>query len=295
MNFIKDSLLFDNLRVLIAVAESRNFRQAAERLGLSQPAVSLKLQRLEREQSLPLFYLEGKRKVLTHYGRSLYEVAKKSSDHMERALEALNRNYAKSENLSLRLGGRIQVLEYVAPKLSFAGCLELHNCTSAKAVEKLKTHEVDVAVSYRLPDSAELQAKKLFSSRLYFSVHKKFLKDKSISRDLSVSDEFLERTPCVSYGHDAHIIKQWAKNSNVDFSKIRVKYITDDWRTVRALIEEGLGFGFLPIYCQSENKNIKNIEAPAIERLDFYMIFEKNLKKIEAFKSVLAFDNITTI
>ena len=63
--------------VLIAVSESRNFRAAAEKLRISQPAVSFKLKELERHLPLPLFQLEGRRKVLTHFGRALSEVAKR--------------------------------------------------------------------------------------------------------------------------------------------------------------------------------------------------------------------------
>ena len=78
---------FDLFKVLIAVAESKNFREAAEKLQISQPAVTFKLRELESTQPLPLFSLEGKRKVLTHFRRSLYELAKKGTSDFERQID----------------------------------------------------------------------------------------------------------------------------------------------------------------------------------------------------------------
>src|ERR1035437_8708339 len=94
---------FELLRVLIAVGESRNFREAAEKLQISQPAVSLKLKELEAHQPLPIFSLEGKRKVLTHYGRSLYELAKSGAVGLEREIEGLHRVYSSEELLTIRI------------------------------------------------------------------------------------------------------------------------------------------------------------------------------------------------
>src|ERR1700750_444160 len=97
---------FDLLKVLITVAESRNFREAAETLQISQPGVSLKLKDLEAGQPLPIFTLEVKRKVLTHYGRALYELAKEGATTLERRIENLHRVYASPDLLTARIGGR---------------------------------------------------------------------------------------------------------------------------------------------------------------------------------------------
>ena len=64
------------LELLVAVAESRNLVEAAARVGLSQPAVSMKLKTLETQLPLPAFARHGKRKVLTHYGSELYLAAR---------------------------------------------------------------------------------------------------------------------------------------------------------------------------------------------------------------------------
>ncbi|MGZ3705177.1 MAG: LysR family transcriptional regulator, partial [Bdellovibrionota bacterium] len=95
------------LKTLISVAESKSFQDAAKRLGISQPAVSFQLRQLEACVPMPLFYLSGKRKVLTHYGQALYETAKRQIDALGKSLEDLDRHYADPAKMTLRIGGRL--------------------------------------------------------------------------------------------------------------------------------------------------------------------------------------------
>ena len=46
----------DQLRILKAIADQGNFKRAAKSLYVSQPAVSLQIQRLEKQLNIPLFY-----------------------------------------------------------------------------------------------------------------------------------------------------------------------------------------------------------------------------------------------
>jgi len=49
------ALTFRKLEVFVAVAESGNFRKAAERLGISQPSVSSQVKAMERYLGYQLF------------------------------------------------------------------------------------------------------------------------------------------------------------------------------------------------------------------------------------------------
>ena len=282
---------FDLLRVLIAVAESKNFREAAEKLKISQPAVSVKLKELETQHPLPLFNIEGKRKVLTHYGRALYEASKDGASALDRKIESLHRIYSAANLRTIRIGGRNKILEYVAPLLEFAGRIEFLNLSSKDAVDKLRSHEIDIAISYLRPDSADLQAKKLFASKAYFSVHEKFLTKRKLNRELIKDQEFLLGTPCVSYLRDGHLISDWAKHAGVSFADLNVRMITEDWGTVQSLIDQGIGYGILPSYVQSHSPHVHRIELPdnVIRSMDFFAIFESNLRKVQAFQPILAF------
>ena len=66
----------DGLRTLITVVEVGGFAKAGELLGLSQPAVSLQIKRLEDVLGHKLFKKQGQRQVLNQYGELLLPMAK---------------------------------------------------------------------------------------------------------------------------------------------------------------------------------------------------------------------------
>ncbi len=64
------------LRHLIALAETGSFSRAAERVHLTQPALSRSIQTLEEELGAPLFDRIGRRAELTPVGREILERAR---------------------------------------------------------------------------------------------------------------------------------------------------------------------------------------------------------------------------
>ncbi|MGE5560867.1 MAG: selenium metabolism-associated LysR family transcriptional regulator [Chloroflexota bacterium] len=77
---------YNQLRALIEVADCGSFSAAAPRLGVSQPAVSLRVQSLERAVGIKLFLRQGEAVTLTAAGRICYDVARQ----IVRAWDAVN-------------------------------------------------------------------------------------------------------------------------------------------------------------------------------------------------------------
>jgi DNA-binding transcriptional LysR family regulator len=61
----------DQLRILKAIAAEGSFKRAADSLYVSQPAVSLQVQHLERQLDVPLFDRGGRRAQMTEAGQLL--------------------------------------------------------------------------------------------------------------------------------------------------------------------------------------------------------------------------------
>ncbi len=70
-----DHINFHHLRYFWAVAREGNLTRAAERLHVSQSAVSVQIQKLERQLGHALFDREGRRLVLTEAGRIALDYA----------------------------------------------------------------------------------------------------------------------------------------------------------------------------------------------------------------------------
>lgn len=68
-------LSLDNLRTFVAVVDLGGYAKAGEKLGLSQPAVSLQIKRLEQQLSKKLFAKQGQRQVVNQDGLNVYKTA----------------------------------------------------------------------------------------------------------------------------------------------------------------------------------------------------------------------------
>jgi DNA-binding transcriptional LysR family regulator len=67
----------DQLRILKAIASEGSFKRAADSLYVSQPAVSLQVQNLEKQLNVPLFDRGGRRAQLTEAGHLLLSYGEK--------------------------------------------------------------------------------------------------------------------------------------------------------------------------------------------------------------------------
>lgn len=103
------------LRVFVEVADTRSFSRAAERLFLSQPAVSNHIRRLERTVGASLFESRMRNLTLSEAGRSVYE----SASELLTVRDAIEARLTGAEG---QMGGHLVVdadgaWEYFLPEL----------------------------------------------------------------------------------------------------------------------------------------------------------------------------------
>lgn len=91
------------LRAFAAFAEERNFTRAARRVGLSQPALFERVQRLQTLLELPLYRREGRALVLTEQGVRLAAHARETQERASAALREL-RGLTADESVTLAAG-----------------------------------------------------------------------------------------------------------------------------------------------------------------------------------------------
>lgn len=91
------------LEQFVAVAETLHFGRAAERLHMSQPPLSVAMQRLEKELGVLLLQRDRRSVRLTPAGACLLAEARRILDDVERAT-TLTRMVARGEHGTLRMG-----------------------------------------------------------------------------------------------------------------------------------------------------------------------------------------------
>jgi DNA-binding transcriptional LysR family regulator len=92
-----------DLRYFVGVAEELSFTRAAERLMVSQPALSKQIRQLESMLGAPLFHRDRRRVSLTAAGSALLAVARQLVDDWDGAVEHLEQLLA-AEKQTLTVG-----------------------------------------------------------------------------------------------------------------------------------------------------------------------------------------------
>ena len=152
------------LRGFCAVVELRSVSKAAERLGLTQPTVSLQVQALERELNANLFERRGPKLEVTPEGELLFELASPLVDgfsELDRDFEA-RRNNVEQGRLSIAAGE--STIQYVLPATvqkftaQYPGIsLALNNVTGLDGLQQLRERRVDFCVGPLLDTPPDLE------------------------------------------------------------------------------------------------------------------------------------------
>lgn len=146
------SLNYNHLRYFWAVAHEGSLTRAAERLNLSQSALSVQIQKLEHQVGQPLFERIGKKLVLTEAGRIALDYADtvfKAGDELMSTLQG--RPSARRQVLrvgALTTLSRNFQLEFLRPLVGCADVeLIVRSGTMRDLLAQLEAHAVDVVLA----------------------------------------------------------------------------------------------------------------------------------------------------
>ncbi len=165
-------LEFSELHAFVVVAGELHFRKASERLFLSQPALSKKIQRLEEKLKGALFVRSSRRVALTDAGKSFLPKAAKL---LQDAEDALRETQAALEGRvgTLRIGFGIASLPEILPRtiLRFRKLypeveLQMREMPSPSQVSSLIESRLDAGILRMPVTDGKLMCVPLFSEHL---------------------------------------------------------------------------------------------------------------------------------
>jgi LysR family transcriptional regulator, hydrogen peroxide-inducible genes activator len=145
-------MTLNELRFIVAVAQERNFRRAAEKSFISQPALSLAIQKLEEELGLKIFE-RGKSEIkITPAGNAIVEQAHRVLEEVERLREIASQGQNQLDT-PLRIGIIHSVGPYLLPdlipslkKVAPQMALEVEENITANLETLLRNGKLDVIV-----------------------------------------------------------------------------------------------------------------------------------------------------
>ena len=252
------ALNYELYKVFYQVAVDLSFSKAAEKLFISQSAVSQNIKNLEKELETKLFIRSTKNVQLTEAGKILFE-------HIEPAFNLIENGEKSIKEINALKRGEIHIgandtisKDYLLPYLKKFHQLypeiqiQITNRTSSTCIELLKQNKVDLIIS-NLPNpkiTDQMEFKEIFSFNDIFIASDEF---KQLRRR-KISLEDLKNYP---------LLMLEAKTTTRKFLE---KSLTEMGINIEAAVELGsvdlliemtkigLGIAFVPEYCLNLKK-----------------------------------------
>ena len=163
---------FRQLRYFVAVYEEGHVGRAAERLSLSQPALSQQIRLLEHSLDVSLFERSSKRLLPTLAAHTLYNHAVPLLEGMQRARDAL-RNFKGQSQRTLAIGVMQtvhsslvpQMLEHVRKEQPHL-VVQIYELSAMEIERRLLNGSLDIGISYLPPRQPGLHGMLLYEDEL---------------------------------------------------------------------------------------------------------------------------------
>jgi DNA-binding transcriptional LysR family regulator len=238
----------NQVRYFLAIVANDGFTRAAEQLGISQPALTKSIRKLETELGGPLFYREGKRLLLTELGELMRPRLGAVVEGMEAAAETAT-SFRLLRKAPLKVGvmstiGPLRLSSYLAAfEARHPGVeLELYVGSLEATQNRLENGDVDLALM-SAPDGlgARFHAERLYDEPyvVIFAPGHRFA-SLDVVRLADVSGErYVDRLACEL----RELVAACCSERNIDLYAV-FRSEREDW--VQAMVAARLGFAFMP-------------------------------------------------
>jgi DNA-binding transcriptional LysR family regulator len=246
-----DEVSLQQFRALAAIAQTGSFTLAADALGLTQPAVSHLVKRMELEVGQPLV-VRGRRIRLTDAGQLMADTA-------QRALRMIDETVRSCRSQAQLKEGRVMVavghltagalLPALLARFSSAYpqlVATVQDSTAAQMVSMVLSREVDLALGSDIGDMhSDLATERLFTERMALVMRQ----DHALAGRASVQGRDLDGLPMVHVNPDAVVWRAISRElSAVANVYPQVVQHVAMLSTAFGMIQAGMGLALLPRY-----------------------------------------------
>lgn len=239
------------LKVFEEAAKHDCFRIAADRLCVTQSAVSKQIQRLEESLETALFNRKRSGVVLTNAGREYYNSIKVAMDIIEDASEKHNSN-KRLETLSISvphsmgsywLNERIQGFRLKQPQT----VLQIE---SQHGDHISNNNESDLSIKCLPCDSGSAQKlERLFEEKVVLIAHHNLIKN-----DKGFTHSDLKKQALIYCKKRPGLWERFFMTQGISAPMQARQYGYDHFHMIIGAVEQNLGIGFIPHYLCSANK-----------------------------------------
>jgi LysR family hydrogen peroxide-inducible transcriptional activator len=283
-----------DLKYLVAVADYKSFRKAADATFVSQPTLSMQIKKLEDFLQVTLIERTNKKVLMTPIGLEIVSIARKilqDADNISTIAKA-----AKNPLIGeLKLGAFPTLAPYLFPNIIVDIVKKFPDLKMLLVEEKteiltnkLKVGQIDLAFLALPINEPELEFVKVFSEDFYLAVPKnhKLAKQKSVTTK-DISDEKIMLL------EDGHCLREQALEVCSTIGALEDKsFRATSLETLRAMVSAGSGITLMPKIAIKDDKNIAYIPFESSKnnstkpQRDIALVWRKSSVRKELFKKI---------
>ncbi|ETX10192.1 LysR family transcriptional regulator [Marinomonas ushuaiensis DSM 15871] len=248
-----------DLTLFVNVADAGSFNKAAQQAGLSTPALSKRISRLEQDLGVQLIHRTTRRLNLTEAGESLYVHAKNIEGQVSDAVASVSAfSHGLSGNIKISvptISGELLLAEAIAEF-----CQMYPNITVDMRLENdfvnLVEEGLDLAVRTGKLEDSSLIAKKLIQSNWVVCCSPSYIEKYGEVTCL----EALKEHNCLAYTYQAQGSFDWrfvkneiGKDSIEESVRISGSLATNNAQALRKAALAGFGIVYVPRCCVYED------------------------------------------
>ena len=252
---------WQQLEYFRVAAKTEHFHKAAQRLSISQPALSRSITKLEDELGILLFDRTGRSVKLNKFGRLFLHRVEKGMREIEMGVNEINQlknPYTGTVSIGfLQILGMTIVPEIVSHfnKQYPDVVIHLYQNRIVDSIQQLLNREVDLCLITQVTDQPAITWHQLLDEELFLYVPV----DHPIAGKASVSLSELSKEPFIAFKKELGmrgVIDGFCEQAG--FSPF-IKFEGEDVPTLTGLVSAGLGVTIIPAFHGISSEKVKRV------------------------------------
>ncbi|MGB8698997.1 MAG: LysR family transcriptional regulator [Thermosynechococcaceae cyanobacterium] len=284
----------DQLRILKAIAAEGSFKRAADSLYVSQPAVSLQVQNLERQLDVPLFDRGGRRAQLTEAGHLLLSYGDRILALCQETCRAIE-DLQNLQGGTLIIGASQTTGTYLMPKLiGFFRqtypevAVQLHVHSTRRTCWSVVNGQVDLAiiggeVPLELQSTLEIEPYAEDELALVLPIFHPLAQKEVVQREDLYKLEFIALD---AQSTIRKVIDQILVRGNIDPRLLKIEMELNSIEAIKNAVQSGLGAAFISISAIEKELKLGALKRVYIENVTIkrtlYLILNPNRYRSKA-------------
>jgi DNA-binding transcriptional LysR family regulator len=259
------------LKVFRVVADTLNYRRAADELHITQPAVTAQIRSLEESLGIALFDRIGRETNLTIAGATLLGFVRRIEAIANEAVAALA-PFGRLEEVELSIGASHTIAVYLLPKFLPSllrewpkVILHIMEGSTNDVLQALTTHQIGVALIEAPAHRPDLKIEAFGEDELTLIVRP----DHPWTRKPAIRAAELVKEPILFREAGSgmrHFVEEYLEQNGILKQQLRTSVDTNSTEGIIAAVEAGLGIGFVPRLALEKPLKLGSVKAIQLDK-----------------------------